>query len=725
MIRLFALLLLTPFLYSNDLQKSYQTLKNGLDYLPAKGTPGTLLIYSDSSFPVLTSLDKKKGEQIAIAASHYEKGKVVAVTHESFFNPEHENRLTFLKNSLRWFKPNLDLHKIKIGHRNKKLKHPAFSKLNFHHGSFQDLKGVDVWIINSHKIESKHEIEFLRQHVKQGGGILISGIGWAWKTYMSKGKSLDSEFKGNQLINHFGLTYTDESIRMPSNKELTFNKSPSLELNLNHTFKLLKDDPSAKSIPASSLFHIEKAIHGLASKGNSWMDSFMNWLHAQQSKGLNDFSTPVAKKQILKRLTTLAHLKHLKSAPAQDIKAHPSVNNFPGVPDTPYQLIRKTVNVNPRHHGWISTGTYAVAGEPIKIGLPPSLLNKVSCRIGAHKDSLKHLDKWKRFPEITLQQKLTQKTNTLNSAFGGLVYLVFDKSVEKKLFNIPISNIIEAPLYVHGKTDLKEWNSTIKNFPAPWGEVTSNKIAITVPSQHLKKLTKPDQLMNTWDQILDLCADLAQIPTDRERPERIVCDKQISAGYMHSGYPIMTWMDQEKNLIDQQNLLDGNWGFYHELGHNHQKKSWTFEGTTEVTCNLFSLYVFEKLCGIPSKSYKRTSGKIRDLRVKHYIEKPNYELWKKNPWLALDMYVMLQQEFGWEPFKNIFKHYEDLEKPKHPKTDLKRREQWMILFSNQVQRNLGPFFKSWGFELSSEAYQAISTLPTWNNSEILNIYKEM
>lgn len=33
-----------------------------------------------------------------------------------------------------------------------------------------------------------------------------------------------------------------------------------------------------------------------------------------------------------------------------------------------------------------------------------------------------------------------------------------------------------------------------------------------------------------------------------------------------------------------------SWGLYHEMGHNRQKGEWTFEGCTEVTVNIFSLY---------------------------------------------------------------------------------------------------------------------------------------
>ena len=163
---------------------------------------------------------------------------------------------------------------------------------------------------------------------------------------------------------------------------------------------------------------------------------------------------------------------------------------------------------------------------------------------------------------------------------------------------VGISGAVESPLYIHGKTNPDEWRKTIRNAPAPWAELATGKIIITVPSENIRTLDDPAALMDVWDDILDACADLATISRDRPSPERIVPDVQISAGYMHSGYPIMTHADQYANLVDRRHLLEGNWGLFHELGHNHQNSDWTFGGTVEVTVNLFTTYVFEKVCGV-------------------------------------------------------------------------------------------------------------------------------
>jgi hypothetical protein len=64
---------------------------------------------------------------------------------------------------------------------------------------------------------------------------------------------------------------------------------------------------------------------------------------------------------------------------------------------------------------------------------------------------------------------------------------------------------------------------------------------------------------------------------------------------MHSGYPIVTGLDvatvtNNYFVFNMTNLLaNGHWGIFHEMGHNMQRGWWTFDGTTEVTTNIFSL----------------------------------------------------------------------------------------------------------------------------------------
>ncbi len=226
-------------------------------------------------------------------------------------------------------------------------------------------------------------------------------------------------------------------------------------------------------------------------------------------------------------------------------------------------------------------------------------------------------------------------------------------------------------------------------------------------------------LMEFWNQVLDACADLATIPRNRPRPERYVTDTQISAGYMHSGYPLMTMLDVAPVIVDRQRMMrndhGGVWGLFHELGHNHQRPEWTFGGTGEVTVNLFTLYVFDKVCNRPRGAFDRVGGQRRERMLADYFHNgPDFEgKWKRRPFLALVMYVQLQEAFGWEPFKKVFAQYRQLPPDQRPRSDAQKRDQWLVRFSKAVGRNLGPFFQAWGVPTSQKARAQIASLPVW------------
>ena len=239
----------------------------------------------------------------------------------------------------------------------------------------------------------------------------------------------------------------------------------------------------------------------------------------------------------------------------------------------------------------------AAPGEVVTVRVPGELASAGwRIRIGAHSDHLWHLDSWKRFPDVTRTFAVKAAETPVACAFGGLIYVDTPKASDTGEVKVEFTKAVRAPHYVHSKTTLAEWKE-LRAAPAPWGELETKKIVLTLPASVLRTLDDPVALMKTWDETLDLVADLATIPKDRPRAERIVCDEQISAGYMHSGYPIMTWLDMPPRLVREAHMRKGDWGIGHELGHNHQSSLWTYSGYTEVTNNLFSLYCMEKISG--------------------------------------------------------------------------------------------------------------------------------
>ncbi len=414
---------------------------------------------------------------------------------------------------------------------------------------------------------------------------------------------------------------------------------------------------------------------------------------------------------------------------AEQVKAHPAAEVFPGSVGEDAKPVARKIKINTSAAGWHiggrrglywhSTGLYAAPGELITVRVPEEVTEKgLYVRIGAHNDRLWRKTSWARAPEICRRFALTQAKTKAANAFGGLIYIETPYDLKIGKITVTIEGAVRAPYYVLGKTDAEKWRQTIRNHPAPWGELAGRKLILTLPSKVLRTVDDPEDLMKFWDSVMDRYAELLGRETQRRRLERFVPDVQISAGYMHAGYPLMTMLDITTTIVDKERIISnrhgGVWGLFHEIGHNHQNRDWTFRGTGEVTVNLFSLYIMDKVCDVRGKGHPSITDRARKRNTDRYFaDGCDFEKWKRDPFLALCMYMQLQEAFGWEPFTKVFKEYRTLTQEQRPQSDDEKRDQWMVRFSRAVGRNLGPFFQAWAVPTTDEARSSIAELPAW------------
>lgn len=426
---------------------------------------------------------------------------------------------------------------------------------------------------------------------------------------------------------------------------------------------------------------------------------------------------PLKQDNALGRLLLMLDLQRLDRVPPEEVQAHPASAAFPGPVPKDAPRVRQMLEIDTAVPDWHSTGLYAAPGEAVTVTVPAAAADKgLQVRIGAHRDRLWHLDAWRRAPDICLSRPLAEPVTRVASAFGGLVYVDVPRDCPLGTVKVTVTGAVEAPYYVHGQTEPAAWRNTIRTRAAPWAELASTKVVLTLPSAVVRDLDDPDAVMTFWDAVADACADLAARPL--ARPERYVTDVQISAGYMHAGYPLMTLLDMPPVMVDvprlRRNGHGGVWGLFHELGHNHQERDWTFRGTGEVTVNLFTMYVLETVCGLePTQCHGSISDRSRAAAMRKYFAQPDFAAWQKDPFLGLIMYIQMQKAFGWEPFKKVFAEYRALAPDERPGSDEAKRDQWLVRFSRAVGRNLGPFFEAWRIPTSEAARQQIADLPAW------------
>lgn len=435
------------------------------------------------------------------------------------------------------------------------------------------------------------------------------------------------------------------------------------------------------------------------------------------------------------------------------ITAHPSADFFPGNVKPDARQIRKAVHIQHQQirealvpivsrlgysGSWsdniYSTGLYAPPGKCIEITIPAALADKkINVQIGAHSDNLgvwmAAQEDWRRMPLIVKESRLRQTTTKVASPFGGLIYITASPKSASWDGEIIIDGGVPSLYYEAGKTTDEEWAAQLKDNKAPWGELVTDNVILTLPDSILQQLKQPARVMKMWHTIIGGEMELAQIPQPFYRPQRMVIDEHIGGGFMHSGYPVMIHHSPSVGMVSADVIANpekllvpskggANWGFFHEIGHNMQNLDWVFGGTTEVSCNFFSLYMFDRLLGGRDNAHTGISNEVTQQKMQNYFSAgANYDTWKEDPFLGLIMFRQLQEAFGWESFKTFFREYQQLAAQfpdgRYASTDEKKRDLWAQQFSRITGRNLVPFFEKWGIPISKEAASAVATLPGW------------
>lgn len=705
-----------------------KTLLAGVTEIAAPGVPGPLCVFGDRAFPVVVGGAGQGFREPVVAAVEFGRGRVVAFGHTGYLDPESlsvaRTRLLLL-NAFRWSAGD------KRSDREPRVgvyEHPKLLAYLQENGVdatalrgagwMSRLRDCDVLCCGSHALMTR-DIPSVRKFVENGGGLVIAGLGWGW-LQLNPGKSLD-EHPGNLLLAPMGIVWADGYLSKTSDAGYVVKGAPpdvchaELAVVALQAVAAGKQERSAEDVK-QAVWIATRAVRSLPPDDKLLRPKLRRLRQNRKVDIVPTADRPVGMDQPLDRLLLTMELEELRTAPPNNTPAHPAAEFFPGAVPRGAGKATRGVELDTSIPGWRSTGLYAAPGQQIVVKVPPAVVGSgLKVRIGAHTDQLWDSDAWKRCPEITRTFEIDKPITRAANAFGGLIYIEVPPGCRLGEISLQIQNVAEAPYFVLGQTSLDDWRDEIRKRPAPWAELESSRIIVTVPSETIRRLDDPEALMRIWDRIADACAALAAIPPVRERPERYVADVQISAGYMHAGYPIMTHLDAAPRLVDAELLAnEGDWGLFHELGHNHQSPDWTFDGTSEVTCNLFTLYVMDKVCGRYEESRPEIFGEARAKTIREYLGAgADFEKWKRDPFLALLMYMQLKEEFGWDAYKKVFTEYRGLADDERPKTDAEKRDQWMVRFSRAVGRNLGRFFETWGVPISENARKSIADLPEW------------
>ena len=722
---------------TNDLD----ALLNGVAEIGAPGVPGPLCVYGPEAFPVIVGATHVDVRAPVAAAGRWRAGRVVALGHGAYFERgalETADTGQLITNALRWAageeaqaSPRIGVV-LAVGAADELLdwlteagQDAVETELTPQSLMAVDVVALDLWN------QSASELNALSAFVRAGGGLVTAGIGWGW-AFLHPDLDLVNDYAGNRLLAPIGIQWPDDWLHRTSPQGYAVDGPPprlthagtaieAVEAHAAGTRVLTQpetDQATDSLIRAAGCLPPDDTL--LAPRLHALVENNDHWPSAER---------PVGTADVVARLAAKVFLSEQRRSPPESVRAHPAAADFPGSVAADAPRVTRTLTIDttePRGHStgpnsspraprWHSTGLYAAPAELVTVTAPLAVVAEAGgfhVRVGAHSDDISVRPEWTRMPEISRRFPISAATTRVANAFGGLIYIEVPADSDLGTITVEIEGAVAAPRFVLGETDPADWRDEIRHAPAPWAEIEGRNMIVTTDSREVRDLDNPAAVARVWDRVLHLNAELAAWPSPvRLRPERFVVDRQISNGYMHAGYPLMAHLDQQTNLVNVEHLRsECNWGFYHEVGHNHQSPDWTFDGTGEVTVNLFTLYVYEFLCGIvPTDRFPGADKSYAEEIALHYdFDDPDFEQWKRHPLLALIMYEQMQEEFGWEAYRSVFATYRALPDTERPRNDDEKRDQWLVRFSRQVGRNLGPFFEAWGVPTSRAARDSIA-----------------
>ena len=694
--------------------------------------PGDFAVFGDNAFVALTGRQGKTRLPM-LAATRYGIGRAAAIGHEGFFSADalqNADNARLVRNLALWAgqKP---LKGLRVGLRDQSegLAN-ALTLLGCRVTVLQSadlpakLNALDVLWLNQSSLDgagNPARIEATQQWVRNGGGLIMDGPAWGWQM-THPGLMLPRDHSGNVLLAPMGIVFAGGMLDANNTQGYTPDANTELmqvsraldaleQMSAHHR---LLTGPELQQVTAT----LGEAVAALPPSQETLVQRIETLCADKAGNVVPTHETPVTISMPFARLKAVLDAQQFRRLQPEKIMAHPSAASFPGAIPAGAKRETRSVTVDMRQPAWHGTGLYAAPGEVVTITLPQSAVKRgLSIQIGEHTDTLWHLSAWGRFPEITMRRPLNAEQTQVASPFGGTIFIDSPPRSSQGEVSVTIANAVAAPRFVRGVTGLAEWRQTLRDAPGPWAELVGKLVILSVPSSAVRDLDDPEALMAYWDEVMERCYSFYAAPK-RSRPERYCVDRQISAGYMHSGYPIMTGDDVAKTFCDL-NILRGStgikcWGFYHEMGHNFQQPEWTWSAFGEVTNNLFSLYGAETLNGVKVGAHPSMTQAEIDKRLQIIAANPGKaKYYERDPWYPLTMFWLLRQEFGWEPFTRLFAEFRDLPRSERPRTEQEKHDQFLTRFARLTGHNLSEYLTAWGVELSPEARQTVANLPVW------------
>jgi len=667
----------------------------GIDVLPKLGNPGRIVVYGKHAEPILTGNFEV---DVLLAAAEFGQGRIVVIAQNDYASMILENDQSTVK-ALSKFHTNLKQWLTRGTYEALDSIVNAKDKV-----SKEKLMSSKVVIFDGNV--GAISLRDLTEYVRNGGALFycLTPIRWLQS---NKGKTL-FDLPYMNLLTEVGISFTDENNDVDEAGFLVEANAAEYAhlLRALEKYRRIQYSITAESIMLASLQFVprEKLL-----QLNSTLEMIWKNCREQIGEGFIPGRTDALdeKDKVILRLWLLCY--DVLQPP--NIKA-PGVIFFPGDFSDKPPLKHHTLEFHSDREDFHSTACYLPAGQTLKVEvLSGNEGQDWELLIGCHTDDLRNQNKLQRWPIVHKKVKLTQRGLEVSTPFGGLIYLISPNKPRQRI-SMKLENVVDSPNFslTKGEKAKTTWEVSRKS-PGLWADIEGRFITITLPASSVREMEFDalTSVMNTWDSVVRLSGALREMDVSSHQRIWIVTDVQPIAGYMHSGYPIVTHLDVA-NPNGRDFLLNGsviqkvgNWDAFHEIGHMMTLDEWSFGGTRESSADIFTLYTMETVVHLTlfNKPWIRdNNGGLRRF-LKDGADFGSFEKF------GMFIYAQLAQEFGWKSYTRVFHEYQRMSQSEKPNDDQTRIDTWFIIFSKVVNRNLSPLASFWGIPLSPETIDGL------------------
>ncbi|WP_421938725.1 M60 family metallopeptidase [Pedobacter sp.] len=328
--------------------------------------------------------------------------------------------------------------------------------------------------------------------------------------------------------------------------------------------------------------------------------------------------------------------------------------------------------------------------------------------------------------------QLNEGINTISSGqYGGAMWIRYTttetpNSKVKITFN---NGHQKMPVFVKNKTTAADWSYQLENYTSsPDVLLMGNRVyqffsrerALRYQTEGKDNNANLDVADRIWDYMnefsgLDGSAPEHQLPVHNKilATETDHVGTGIGWAWTYGIYHIPSYCDKAFTLM---NTTSGS-NFWHETGHQHQQKTWTWSTLTEVTNQIYAILVQRKL-GITPARLKKDN---RWPAIKSYLADASatkdYNLNTGSEWVRVGLFQQLWLAYGDNFFISLHKKART-DKPALS-TDADEMRWFMLSACSISGRNLTDFFKKWGFKVNESVYTEINNLGLPNPAQDL------